>query len=191
MKYTQVPADTFEKLQLNAGVILNSFDPSTATMDRSNIIGATSGGVNFTATPTFIDFGEDIDDVPNNTKQLKRIDYYEAKLSGTMVTADTAIAKMLVAAADVSGNKVTPRMDLKVEDFKSIWWVGDYSDENGNTNGGFIAIELINALSNGGFQIQSGKKAKGTLSFEYLAHYDLDNPDTVPFNIYIKAGTTE
>lgn len=190
MKYTQVPADTFEKLQLNAGVILSSFDPSTASMDRANIIGATSGGVNFTATPTFIDFGEDIDNVPNNTKQLKRIDYYEAKLSGTMVTADTAIAKMLVAAADVSGNKVTPRMNLKEEDFKSIWWVGDYSNENGDVNGGFIAIELINALSNGGFQIQSGKKAKGTMSFEYLAHYDLNNPDTVPFNIYIKAGTS-
>lgn len=61
MKYTKIPETTFQNLQLNAGVLLSEFDPSTATVDNSAIIGATTGGVNFTAVPAFSDYGEDID----------------------------------------------------------------------------------------------------------------------------------
>ena len=189
MKYTQVPTDTFEKIQLNAGVLLSSFDPSSASVGRENIIGATSGGVSFTATPTFTDFGEDIDNVPNNAMELKKLDSWEAKMSGTFVTADTSVAKLLCGAADVSGDKVTPRADVLDTDFTDIWWVGDYSDENNDTNGGFVAIKLINALSTGGFSLQSSDKAKGTYSFEFTGHYSIKDMDVVPFEIYIKAGT--
>ena len=63
--------------------------------------------------------------------------------------------------------------------------------KNGATNGGYIAIHMMNALSTGGFQIQSGDKAKGQFAFEYTAHYSMDAADTVPFEIYIKAGTEE
>ena len=73
MKFTQIPASTFEELQLNAGVLLANFDPSTATVDNESILGATSGGVKFTDTPTYEDFGADIDNCPKNTKELKRI----------------------------------------------------------------------------------------------------------------------
>ena len=61
MKFTQVAADAFEKLQLNAGVLLTEFDPSTGEIDRSKIFGATTGGVSFTAQAEYLDFGEDID----------------------------------------------------------------------------------------------------------------------------------
>ena len=63
------------------------------------------------------------------------------------------------------------------------------TDENGNANGGFMAIHLMNALSTGGFSIQSGDKAKGQFAFEYTAHYSNTSPETVPFEIYIKTGT--
>lgn len=192
MKFTKVPTTTFEQIQLNAGVLLKNFDPAQATLTNSDIIGATSGGVSFSAEPEFIDFGEDIDNVPNNTKELKKLDYYTVTMSGTFVTASTDAAKMLVAAADVSGNKVQPRGDLLQADFSDIWWVGDYSDKNGANNGGYIAIKLINALSTGGFQIQSGDKAKGQMSFEFTGHYSItDETLTPPFEIYIKAGTAE
>lgn len=187
MKFTQIPADTFKKLQLNAGILLSTFDPSTATVTASSILGATSGGVTFEATPTYTDFGEDIDNCPKNTKELKQLDYWEAKMSGTYVTVDTALAKSLIGAADVSETKVTPRNDLKADDFKDVWWVGDYSDENGDT-GGYMAIKLVNALSTGGFKVQSGDKTKGQFAFEFSGHYSLDNPATVPFELYIKTG---
>lgn len=197
-KFTQIPTDTFKKLQLNAGILSTDFDPATGELTASNIIGATSGGVTFEATPSFTDFGEDIDNCPKNTKELKKLDSWEAKMSGSFVTMDTNVAMSVIGTAAVASNdptKVVPRNSVEAKDFKNIWWVGDYSDinEDGSSAGkaGFIAIKLINALSTGGFKIQSGDKAKGTFEFEYTGHYSSENIDTVPFEIYIKAGSAD
>lgn len=194
MKFTKIPADTFKMLQLNAGVLATTFAPATGTLDAEAQIGATSGGINFTATPTYSDFGEDIDNCPKNTKELKRLDEWEVTMSGTFVAADTAIAKLLIGAADIDKQdttKVTPRNDLADADFGDIWFIGDYSDKNGETNGGFIAIKLINALSTGGFQLQTSDKSKGQFSFTFTGHYSINAQGTVPFEVYIKAGTAE
>ena len=194
MKFTKIPSDAFQKLQINAGILTTDFTPATGTIGESGQIGATTGGVNFTATPTYSDFGEDIDNCPKNMKELKKLDSWEAKMTGTFVNADTAIAKLLCGAADIGSpdtTKVTPRNYLKDADFDDIWLVGDYSDKNGETNGGFIAIKLINALSTGGFQLQTSDKAKGQFAFEFTGHYSMSAQDTVPFEIYIKAGTAE
>ena len=195
-KFTQIPTDTFKKLQLNAGILTAEFDPATGEFSASNIIGATSGGVSFEATPSFSDFGEDIDNCPKNTKELKKLDSWEAKMSGSFVTMDTNVAVSVIGTAAVASgnrNKVVPRNSVAPNDFKDIWWVGDYSDvnEDGSSTGkaGFIAIKLINALSTGGFKIQSGDKAKGTFEFEYTGHYSIENTGVVPFELYIKAGS--
>lgn len=187
MKYTQVAEDMFKKLQLNAGVLLRDFAPETGELVKTNIIGATSGGVNFKATPNFVDFGEDVDNVPNDTKELKQITGWDVTMSGTFLTVDVEAAKDLVGAGDVTGTKITPRINLKDEDFKEMWWVGDYSDENG-TNGGYIAIHMMNTLSNAGFQIQTGKEAKGQFAFEFKAHKTITDVELVPYEVYIKAG---
>ena len=71
MKFTQVPTDTFENLVLNAGILVDEFTPSSGVI--GNILGATTGGIEFSTNPTYTDFGEDIDNVPENTKQLKRL----------------------------------------------------------------------------------------------------------------------
>ena len=191
MKYTKIPETTFKNLQLNAGVLLSAFNPESATVANESIIGATTGGVNFTATPTYSDKGEDIDNCPKNMKELKNLDYWDINMSGTYVTVDANNVKSLVGAADVSGNKITPRNDLKLTDFTDVWWVGDYSDQNGETNGGFVAIHMINALSTGGFAIQSSDNGKGNFAFTYTAHYSMSAQDTVPFEVYVKAGTAE
>ena len=194
MKFTKLPENTFEELQLNAGILLSTFTPSSATVEASNILGATSGGVSFSDTPTYKDFGDDIDNCPKNTKELKRIESRDIKISGTFLTVNTARAKSLIAAADIDSmdqTKITPRDTLAAADFSDIWWVGDYSDKNGATNGGYIAIHLKNALSTGGFSIKSGDKAKGQFAFEYTAHYSISNTDDVPYEIYIKSGTAE
>ena len=192
MAYTKYPSNTFETLVIGAGVLLSEFDPTSASAPDAKILGPTTGGVNFTATPSYIDFGEDIDNVPKNTKELKRIDAWEVKMSGTFIAITPSTAKMLAAAADLSGNKITPRdtLDLSASgDFHDIWLVADYSDKNTGANAGFCAIHLMNALSTGGFQIQTADKEKGQFSFEFTGHYSKDAEDTVPFEIYIKAGT--
>lgn len=193
-KFTKIPEDTFKQLQINAGIILSDFTPATGVFDKSDQIGATTGGISFAAAPTFSDFGDDVDNCPKNTKELKRQDDVEVKVTGTFVTVTTASAKSLMAAADIDGTdttKVTPRRDLSDADFSDIWIVGDYSDKNGATNGGFIAIHLINALSTGGFQLKTADKAKGQMAFEYTAHYSISKQDVVPYELFIKAGTAE
>lgn len=194
MRFTKIPSDAFQKLQINAGILTTDFTPSTGAIGAAGQIGATTGGVSFSATPTYSDYGEDIDNCPKNMKELKKLESWEATISGTFVNADTAIAKMLVGAADIGTpdtTKITPRNDVLESDFETIWLVGDYSDKNGETNGGFIAIKLINALSTGGFQIQTADKAKGQFAFTFTGHYSMDAQDTPPFEIYIKAGTAE
>lgn len=190
MKYTKVDADAFEKLQLNAGILLTTFTPSTGTI--GDIIGATSGGINFNTNPTYQDFGEDVDNVKPNTKELKRLQYFNPSLSGTLLTCTPAVIKQLIGAADVDSTdttKVIPREKLAETDFSDVWWVGDYSDVNTGSSAGFIAIHLMSTLNTSGFQIQSGKDAKGQMSFEFHAHYSIDDDETVPFEIYCKAGT--
>ena len=191
MKFTKIPETTFQNLQLNAGVLLSTFNPSTAEVTNTSIIGATTGGVNFTATPTFSDYGEDIDNCPKNMMELKKLDAWEISMSGTYVTVDVNAVKSLVGAADVSANKVTPRNDVQLSDFTDVWWVGDYSDKNGETNGGYVAIHMMNTLSTGGFAIQSSDNGKGNFAFTYTAHYSMDAQDTVPFEVYVKTGTAE
>ena len=188
MKYTQVAADAFQKLQLNAGVLLTEFNPTTATLDRTKIFASTSGGVSFTAVPEFIDMGEDIDNVPANTKELKKQQYVEVTMSGTAKTVDTESAKMLIGACDVSGNKLTPRADLLAEDFNDLWWVGDYSDDNSDTTGGYVAIHVMNALNTGGFSLQSNDDGKADLEFEFMGHYSIEDISVVPFEVYIQEG---
>lgn len=189
MKYTKIPVDTFKELQLNAGVLLADFKPDTATLKEDDKLGATSGGVNFTASPSFSDFGEDIDNCPKNTKELKQLDDWEVKIAGTFVTVNTKAAKRLTGIADLEGDKITPRRDLELTDFQDIWWVGDYGADNSDETGGFIAIRMMNALSTGGFQIQSTDKGKGQFAFEFTGHFSMDAQDTVPFEIYIKDST--
>ena len=188
-KFTKVPADTFEKLQLNAGILVDEFTPSSGTI--GNILGATTGGINFSTNPSYTDFGEDVDNVPNNTKELKHLDQFDPSMAGTFLTCSPALAKSLVGPADVDSTdttKVIPRGVLLATDFEEVWWVGDYSDVNTGANAGFIAIHLMNSLNNAGFQIQSTKNNKGQLAFEFHGHYTLEDQDSVPFEIYVKAG---
>lgn len=189
-KFTRVPDDTFEKLQLNAGILVDAFTPATGVI--GNILGATTGGIQFSTNPEFTDFGEDIDNVPNNMLELKHLNQFDPQMSGTFLTCTPALAKSLVGAADIdSGDatRVIPRAELLASDFDDVWWIGDYSDVNTGANAGFIAIHLMNALNTAGFQIQSTKNEKGQLAFEYHGHYSIAAQDTVPFEIYVKGNS--
>ena len=197
MKFTQIPTNTFATLQLNAGILLKGatgFNPATGAITTANILGATSGGINVTCVPEYIDFGEDVDNCPKNMKELKKLDNWECKISGTFVTVSTTLVRMMLGAADIDGTdttKVTPRIDLDQSDFDDVWFVGDYSDKNGANNGGFVAIHLLNALSTGGFSMQTADKEKGKFEVEFTGHVSIDAQDVVPMEFYVKAGTAE
>lgn len=192
MKYTQIPSTAFQNIQLNAGILADSFVPATGVIGR--LLGATTGGVQFQDSVEYTDFGEDIDNCPKNMLELKKLDSHEVTMSGTFVTVDSATGKMLVAVGDVDSldsTHIIPRNEVLTTDFIDLWWIGDYSDVNTGENAGFIAIHLMNALNTGGFQIQSTDKGKGQFAFEFTGHYSMNAQDTVPYEIYIRQGGSE
>ncbi len=193
MKFTKIPESTFEQLQLNAGVLVRNFAPATATFSKTDIVGATSGGTSFSAVPCISDIGKGINNCQKNTKELMILDGWDVEMSGTFVTITATSAKSMLAAADIDtsdSTKIVPRNYLDINDFEDIWWIGDYSDENSESNGGFIAIHMMNTLSTGGFRSRSGDNETGHFEFVFKAHYSIKDIDTVPFEIFIKAGGT-
>ena len=158
-KFTVIPESTFSELQLKAGVLLNKFAPATAAAPADeDIICATTGGINVSCIPTFSDLGEDVDNCPKNTKELKHLDGWDCKMSTTALGTSPANIKLSLGCADVDGTdttKIVPRVDLAQSDFSDIWWVGDRAD------GGMVAIQLKNALSTGGFSLKTTDNGKG------------------------------
>lgn len=179
-KFTVIPQDTFEALQLDAGVILSTFDPATPTAPADeNIICATTGGINISAVPTFSDFGEDVDNCPVNMKELKHLDSWECKISFTSLGTSPELIRLALGSGDISQtNKITPRRDLKQSDFSDLWWVGDRAD------GGLVAAKLINALATSGFTLQTTKSGKGQVSVELTGHVSIDDQDKMPIEFY-------
>ena len=127
-KFTVIPENTFDELQLDAGVLLTTFDPATPVAPAdSAIICATTGGINVSCVPTFSDLGEDVDNVPVNMKELKHLDSWACTMSFTALGTSPESIKLALGCADIDSNtsKITPRRDLAQTDFADIWWVGD------------------------------------------------------------------
>ena len=186
-RFAKVSQGTFDEIQVDAGVLLKTFDPENPKLVDSDIICATTGGINPVCTPTFSDWGEDIDNVPNNTMELKHIDGYECTLGFTALNTTVQVIRMGLGAADIdsTSNKITLRKKLKADDFSDVWWVGDVSD------GGFVAICLRNALSTGGFSLQTTKNGKGQIAVTLTGHFSIEDTDTVPMEFYVQKGTGE
>lgn len=184
-KFTKIPEKTFKALQLEAGVLLKKFDPSNpqAPADE-DIICATTGGINPSCVPTYSDRGEDVDNCPPNTMELKELDGWECKLSTTSINIDEETIRLALGAADIDEETgaIKPRRKLKLTDFKDLWWVGDLA------NGGLAASRLMNALSTGGFSLQTGKNSKGQIPLEFTGHVSIEDQDTVPMEFYVSQG---
>lgn len=188
-KFTVIPQSTFEELQLDAGVILKTFTPATPTAPADeDIVCATTGGINASCVPTYSDMGEDVDNCPVNMMELKHLDSWECKMSFTSLGTSPESIRLALGAADIDAtdkSKITPRRDLKQTDFADLWWVGDRAD------GGMVAICLKNALSTGGFTIQTTKNGKGQVSVELTGHVSMSAQDEMPMEFYSAAPTTE
>lgn len=178
-KFTKIPENTFSALQMDAGVLLKRFDPSDPQEPADeDIICATTGGINPTCKPTYSDFGGDVDNVQNNMMEFKHLDGWDCKISTTGLGTSPELIKLALGAADVVGSKITPRNTIKLTDYSDLWWVGDRAD------GGMVAVELMNALSTGGFSLQTSKNGKGQVSIEITGHVSIHAQDVVPMEFY-------
>ena len=184
-RFTVIANDAFDALQVDAGVILTSFDVTNPykTPTSEEILATTTGGVNPTCTPKFSDYGEDVDNVPNNMMEFKHLDGWEAAMAFSSIKFNAANTKWALGAAETqllaNGiTKITPRRDVLQTDFKDLWWVGD------KANGGAYAIKLMNALSTGGLNIKSSKNGKGTNQITVTGHVSINAQDVMPMEIY-------
>lgn len=183
-RYTAIPQNAFDALQLDAGILLKHFDITEAAAGRlgftdADIICATTGGIKPSCVPTYSDFASDVDNAPTNVKEFKHLDSWECKLTTTGLGTSPELIRLALGAADVDGNKVTPRRSLNQSDFEeAIWWVGDRAD------GGCVAIKLINALSTGGFSLTTTKNGKGQVAIDITGHVSLSNQDKIPMEFY-------
>lgn len=184
--FTVIPQNTFDDLQLDAGILLSDFNPATPVVDDEDIITATTGGITVVCQPTYSDFFADVDNAPNNTKEGKHLDGWDCRISTTAIGTDPGVIKLALGAADIDGtntSKIVPRRNVKDSDFKDdLWWVGDKAD------GGMVAIRLMNALSTGGFNLRTTKNGKGQLSLEITGHVSITAQNVVPMEFYSTEG---
>lgn len=180
--FTVITPEAFSELQVNAGVLLKSFNPaSPAAPAAADIITATTGGIQATCKSTLEDWGSDVDNCPANMAEFQFVNGWECKLATTAIGSSPETIKLALgsAAIVVADGKIVPRAKLNLSDFiSSIWWVGDRAD------GGFVAIELKNALSTGGFSLKTTKNGKGQLALELSGFFRLASQTEVPMVFY-------
>lgn len=190
---TALRADTFENLQLNAGVVLKNFIYDSATdstalktairtaITEGNILGATRGGGEFHVTRETRD--PDIDGKRYAYKGGSFVDSADAYLSTTLVevTPDNIKALLGTGDATTSGKKTTIKMRTAIgtEDYlTNLCWAGDLSD------GRIVLIVLKNAFNTADFTLSYEDKNEGTLAAEFHAHQaSFDDYDYAPFEV--------
>ena len=100
--YTKISSSAFEEMQLDAGILLNNFNVASPNVTDSDIICATTGGINASCVPTFEDIAEDVDNAPNNMKEYKKLSSWECKISTTALGTSSDLIKKAIGASDVT-----------------------------------------------------------------------------------------
>lgn len=198
---TALRADTFDNLQLNAGIILKDFTYSSATSasalktaiatalsSGTGVLGATRGGGTFTVTRETRT--PEIDGMRYPFKGSDFVDSIDAYISTTLVEVTPGNIADLLATGDAatSGNKTTITMHTAIgtDDYlTNICWVGDLAD------GRLVLICLKNAINTADFTFTYTDKGEGTLAAEFHARQAaVDDYDDAPFEVvFFDVGT--
>ena len=191
---TPLRTETFENLQLNAGIFMKNFDYSsaanagalktlimTAVAAGTNILGATRGGGSFVVTRDLR--SPEADGKRYGYKGDKFVDSSDARLSTTLIEVTPENLKDALAAATITtdGLKKTIRMNTGIDPndyLTNLCWIGDLSD------GRLVLICLYNALNTADVNLTFTDKNEGTLPVEFHAHQsNVLDYDYAPFEI--------
>lgn len=164
--------DTFEKIGLGAGLLLNKFTTYEAIAD-SDIICATRGGATLSVPASMRNIS--VDGVRTNTMESYVNDGWTPTFSFTALTTDKAMVQTALGVADVEENKVIPKHNVEGKYFKDYYWVGERSD------GAIIVFCLKNAISSGGLSWKTNDKGELESSITLTGNYTLAEQDTAPF----------
>ncbi len=194
--YTGFTESTKKNLQLNAGLFFKNFAPDTdttaAAIADGRLLGATQGGGEFSAVPTFRNV--EIDGMPGRVKGLADIEKWECYIKATIIeVSETAIAAALACTETDSTTKtkykvIKGRNYVADKDYiDNVTWVGTlagYDDP--------ICIQVFNALNEDGFKLTVADKSEGKISCTFYGYNDVDDvQDGVvapPFAVWYPKG---
>ena len=195
---TALRSDTFNKLQLNAGILLKNLTYSSVTDSAAlktaianivsggtspigTMIGATRGGGTFTVTRELRT--PEIDGMRYGFKGSDFVDSADAYISTTLVEVTPDNIKDLLGSGKktTSGKVTTIKMDTAIDTddyLTNICWVGDLAD------GQMVLICLKNAINTADFTFTYTDKGEGTLAVEFHARQaTVSDYDEAPFEV--------
>lgn len=189
--------DTAKNLQLDAGILvvgLRNPENFTGELSGARKVGATSGGGSFTVETEIRNLFEDLDGARGNYKDGNVVDSCDVKLTVTVKEMTVENIKMALGAADTQTKQgsgqydvTKARMEIRAEDYMdNVCWLGTM---NGSDKP--MIIELKNVMNSNGLNFTFEDKGNGGIELELKAHFDLANPDEVPFAIYTPGNKEE
>lgn len=196
IQFKKVKTSAIDGIEVDSGMLLKNFNiakPSTPTDE--DILGITSGGFTFTANADYEDFGADIDNVPNGSKEFKRRTAWHVSLTTNLLDQNVDNIKFALGAKsyipgaqsgeDADGDhftmhSITPSKNLKSSDFQNL-----YATFNLLDGISWVIIEIENALSTGGYQLTTSKNGKGQTAITIEGHPTIEAGQYyAPFTIY-------
>lgn len=174
--------ETFENLQLNAGIFLVNFDYSTAKNntellaliktainDPAKHLGATKGGGSFTCTPTIRRIK--VDGMRNPIVGSEVIDEWQVKLNTTLAEITPNNLKLAFSTGVVDTKESITTVKIKSTLTKDAYidklcWVGDLSD------GRYALINITKALNTAGATLTFTDEGEGSIPVEFTAHQE-------------------
>ena len=179
---TRITADAAEKMQMNAGILLSTFDIENPVEPKDeDIICETTGDFSFTCTPQTEDFFADVNGAPLNTKEGKQITGWECAVNVTALSITEDVLKLALGASEGTATTgIRGRTIYKAEDFKDLYWIGDMIDENK-----LFVIAMDNTVSTGGITFTSTNNGKGGLELNLMPHASAASLETIPMAFYI------
>ncbi len=181
-KATRITADAAEKMQMNAGILLNEYDIKNPTApDDSAIVCETTGDFSITCVPTTEDLFSDVNNAVTNTMEGKHITGWDCGLTVTALSVTEETLLMSLGAADIGEDGgVHPRDDYKLTDFKPFTWIGDMvNDEK------LLCVTMDNTVSTGGLSITTTNRGKGRLGLTLTPHASLKDQTKIPMAFYV------
>lgn len=185
---TKLSEDAASKMQVNAGLLLNTFDIKNPVepLDE-HIICETTGDYSISCVPATADFFEDVNNAPNNTKEGKRITGWDCSLGVTALSVTEEMIKLSLGASEVNEDGgITPGEQYTAEDFKSVYWIGDMIDEDK-----LFVVVMDDTVSTGGLSFSATDNGKGKLALTLVPHTSIATPRKVPMAFYLLTKVEE
>lgn len=180
--------ETAKNLIIDAGAVFVNYDIETDTVEtaKKKLIGATSGGNEFSAVPTFREI--QVDGVKGKVSGLRPLESWEVHLKTNLLEFKEDTFSYALAGAEVSETTVGEASYQKVQG-KNCILEEDFIDNltlMGNISGSKepVIIQIFNALNTEGLTINMADSEDIVMELDFEGHYSVDKLDNPPFAIY-------